>query len=271
MTGKNPVQTRWISSRRYVVAAGELIMTNFQKKLQVEDKDDGSPVTSVDRSAEALIRKRILDDYPDDSISGEELEPHQGNSGYRWIIDPIDGTRAFTAGRSQFGTLIALLHEERIVFGVIHNPATREQFTAGKNLGCIKSAPWLASDQEMKTSNTNQLKDAVLATTSPDLFDDTERTVFDHLRKKVKNTIYGGDCLNYGLLGLGTVDIVMESSLKLHDYAALIPIVEESGGVLSDWNGKSVELRGQTQILAAANPQLHREVMQLIRSLHRSA
>lgn len=231
-------------------AAGEAIRPFFRGNFAQEDKADASPVTETDRAAEAAMRRLIEAEYPRDGIIGEEYGEKPGTTGRTWVLDPIDGTTSFMAGRPIFGTLIALLEEGWPVLGIIDQPIARERWigAAGK--------PTLFNDAVARTRACRALGDAVLATTSPHLFADDQAPHFLALAAKVarRRIVYGGDCYNYGLLAAGHIDLVVEAGLKLHDFAALVPIVEGAGGTMCDWSGEPLNAESAGNVIALGDP-----------------
>ncbi len=200
----------------------------------LEDKDDASPVTLADRAAEAAMRRILSAERPGDGIIGEEYGAERPGATRQWVLDPIDGTTSFIAGRAIFGTLIALMEGGWPVLGVIDQPVVRERW-----VGATGSATTL-NGVEARARLCSPLDQAVLATTSPHLFNAADGLNFMNLATKVaqKRIIYGGDCYNFALLASGHIDLVIEAGLKLHDFAALVPVVEGAGGMMCDWNGE---------------------------------
>jgi inositol-phosphate phosphatase / L-galactose 1-phosphate phosphatase / histidinol-phosphatase len=227
-------------------AAGAAIRPFYRGSFVLENKADASPVTEADRAAEAAMRKIIEAEYPRDGIIGEEYGEKPGTSGRTWVLDPIDGTTSFVAGRPIFGTLIALLQDGWPVLGVIDQPIARERWTgaAGK--------PTMFNGKPVRARSCAALDTAVLATTGPHYFSDDEAVRFLAVASKVarRRIIYGGDCYNYGLVASGHVDLVIEAGLKLHDFAALVPIVEGAGGHMCDWHGDPLNANSAGDVIA---------------------
>lgn len=238
------------------------VMPYFRKRIAVSNKDtDGGfdPVTSADRAAERVVRKAIRTRFPDHAITGEEFGS-EGGSDYRWVIDPIDGTRAFIIGAPLWGTLIGLLAAGTPAIGLMSQPFTRERFWSDG-----KKSRWSGPDGKAKVIRTRacaKLSGAVLTSTHPDLFTGEEVEAFAAVRKAVRMTRFGGDCYGYCLLAAGHVDLVIEAGLKPYDIVALIPIIEAAGGVVTTWDGRPATEGGR--ILAAGDPRLHREAMAML-------
>ena len=233
---------------RLADAAGAAIRPYFRNEHGLEAKADLSPVTRADREAEEAMRRLIIAERPMDGIIGEEFETRQGTSGRQWVLDPIDGTRAFIAGRPIFGTLIALIEDGWPLLGILDQPITKERW-----LG-VAGRTTLFNGKPAATRICRDLKDAILATTSPALFGDDQLHAFEHLDAAVMSTVLGGDCYNYGCVASGWMDVVVEAGLKLHDFAALVPIVEGAGGRMCDWQGDPLHAGSNGEVIAAGDP-----------------
>jgi histidinol phosphatase-like enzyme (inositol monophosphatase family) len=246
-------------------AAGAVIRPYFRKAAGLEIKDDASPVTRADREAEAAMRRLIEAERSGDGIHGEEYGVKDGISGRQWVLDPIDGTRSFVAGRAIFGTLIALLEDGWPVLGIIDQPVQRERWVG------VAGHPTTFNGVPVRTRACPDLSGALLATTSPHLFADEDVAHFTALAAAVSGNghaiVYGGDCYNYGLLASGHLDLVCESGLKLHDFAALAPIVEGAGGRLTDWNGDPLTAASEGHVLALGDPARTDDALGALRAL----
>ncbi|MFL0355350.1 histidinol-phosphatase [Erythrobacter sp. GH1-10] len=239
-------------------AAGEAIRPLFRGEWTEERKDDRSYVTEADRAAEAAMRALIEQRLPDDGIIGEEYGTRNESAGRQWVLDPIDGTTSFIAGRPIFGTLIALLQDGWPVLGVIDQPIARERWVGRIGEGTtFNGKP--ASVRPLK-----DLSDAVLGTTTPHQFAGDDVDAFMGVAKAVaeRKIIYGGDCYNYALVASGHVDLVIEANLKLHDYAALVPVVEGAGGMMSDWQGNPLDAGSDGRVIALGDPARLEDVLE---------
>ncbi len=247
-------------AERLTDAAGAAIRPFFRAKFDSETKADASPVTEADRAAEAAMRRLIEAEYPRDGIIGEEYGTKEGSTGRTWVLDPIDGTVSFMAGRPIFGTLVALVEEGWPVIGVIDQPIARERWVG------VVGRPTLFNGKAAATRPCRDLGQSVLATTGPHHFTDDEAVQFLALASKVarRRIVYGGDCYNYGLVASGHVDLVVEAGLKLHDFAALIPVVEGAGGTMCDWAGDPLNSESAGNVIALGDPARLEDVVEAL-------
>lgn len=231
-------------------AAGAAIRPLFRSEWSEERKADKTYVTEADRAAEAAMRALIEERFPDDGIIGEEYGTRNEGAGRQWVLDPIDGTTSFIAGRPIFGTLIALLQDGWPVLGVIDQPIARERWVGRIGEGT------LFNGEPARVRPLKELSEAVLGTTTPHQFAGGDVDAFMGVAKSVaeRKIIYGGDCYNYGLVASGHVDCVIEAGLKLHDYAALVPVVEGAGGMMSDWQGHPLDAESDGRVIALGDP-----------------
>ena len=243
--------------------AAAAIMPYFRKRNDVVNKAGGSgfdPVTAADRAAEEAIRKELARRFPDHGILGEEFDNHHSRSPYTWIIDPIDGTRAFIMGYPMWGTLIALAIDGHPAVGIIDQPFTGERYW-----GDGKAAFGRSREHEgpIRTRPCARLEDAIFSTTTPDMFKEPgEIRRFEALRKGARMTRYGGDCYSYAMLACGLVDVIVESSLKPFDIAALVPVVQGAGGRITGWDG-SPAIEG-SRVVATGDPRLHEAMLKIL-------
>lgn len=245
-------------------AAGAAIRPFFRGAIGLEDKDDASPVTLADRAAEEAMRALLKREVPRDGIIGEEFGKEREDASRVWVLDPIDGTTSFVAGRPIFGTLIALMQDGWPVLGIIDQPISGERW-----IGALGQKT-LFNGKPATTRRCRSLDDAVLGTTSPHLFSEHEAEHFLSLAGQVarRRIIYGGDCYNYGLVASGHVDLVVEAGLKLHDFAALIPVIEGAGGTMSDWNGNPLHAGSGGDVIALGDPARLEDVMEALGHHH---
>jgi histidinol phosphatase-like enzyme (inositol monophosphatase family) len=237
-------------AHRLADAARAAIVPHFRAPIAADRKHDATPVTVADREAEQAMRRILTAEVPRDGVHGEEFGASEGRSGRQWVLDPIDGTTAFLAGRATFGTLIALLDGGFPVLGVIDQPILGERWLGVAGQGTTLNGMPVA------TRPCRELADATLATTGPQYFTQAEGDLFMALAQKTdhKRMVMGGDCYNYAMLASGFVDVVCESGLKLHDFAALVPVVEGAGGTMCDWNGEPLHAGSDGHVLALGDP-----------------
>jgi len=231
----------------------------FRSALQVIDKPDATPVTLADMEIEQRLRDEIAAVYPAHGILGEEHDSVNLDAEWVWVIDPIDGTKAFTCGKPQFGTLVALCHHGVPVIGVIDQPITAERWLGVKGAGAsFNGAPARVNPAPRR------LADSIVLVTTPDQFTGTGAAAFERLKRACKGVYYGGDCYNYALIVSGHVDLVVEMGLKTVDFAALVNPIEEAGGVCRDWSGRALALASDGTIVAAASRALADETLALL-------
>ncbi|AUY32233.1 histidinol-phosphatase [Pseudomonas soli] len=246
-------------SEQLADAAAAAIQPYFRASLDVEDKGGRlyDPVTIADKAAEEAMRALIQARYPTHGILGEEQGAALGSSPLTWVLDPIDGTRAFITGLPLWGTLIALNDGTRPVLGVMNQPFTGERF-----IGTPHGA-W-RNDTPLKTRACADLASATLMCTTPDMFDTPARkAAFEAVASKARLMRYGGDCYAYCMLACGFVDVIVEASLQPYDVQALMPIIEGAGGVITSWDGGSAQDGGC--VVACGDPALHAQVLAMLR------
>ncbi|MFN6933665.1 MAG: inositol monophosphatase family protein [Tsuneonella sp.] len=251
-------------ANRLADAAGAAIRPFFRGEIGLESKDDASPVTLADRAAEEAMRRILTAEVARDGIIGEEFGAERESARRQWVLDPIDGTVSFAAGRPIFGTLIALLQDGFPVLGVIDQPIAGERW-----VGAMGQATTF-NGREIRTRPCRDLADAVLASTGPQYFDDHLAEHFMALAGKTahKRMVWGGDCYNYGLVASGQLDLVCEAGLKLHDFAALVPVVEGAGGTMADWNGEPLHSGSEGHVIALGDPARLEEVVEALACGH---
>ena len=228
--------------------AGRITLEYFRRDdLEVELKADQSPVTIADREAEQQLRRRIAERFPDDGIVGEEFADKPGESGFRWILDPIDGTKTFVHGVPFYGTLVGVERLGKGVLGVIEMPALDERLFAAAGQGAWQQ---LGDDEprEARVSNCERLGDALFCTTSVDGFDRIDRAdAFQKLRAASRLTRTWGDCYGYVLVATGRAEVMVDPLMNVWDAAAVQPVIEESGGTFTDWQGAATIHSGNGQ------------------------
>lgn len=250
-------------ARSIVEQAGEIALKYFRQPLAVENKLEGQyfdPVTVADREVEAYIRKKLCEHFPGYKIIGEEEGASGEDSEHCWIIDPIDGTRAFISGVPAWGILLGLMERSSCLGGLMRQPYVSETYVGSQD------GAWLYHRDDkipLRTRGEAALEDAILYCTHPDMFENREdRMRFDSVAEACRLSRFGGDCYSYGMLAHGQIDLVIEGSLEPYDIIPLIPIIEAAGGVVSNIDGE-LPLQGGL-VIAAANRELHSRALELM-------
>jgi len=262
MTARN-LEDDLAFAHRLADAAGAAILPHFRSQASVENKlDQGfDPVTIADRAAELAMRQLITAERPDDGVLGEEFPLLESRNGWSWTLDPIDGTRGFIAGTPTWSVLIALTYEDQPVLGVIDQPYVGERFSGYENWTEFATR---TERKRLGVSKVATLDKAILVTTDSHLFAGKEADQFTAVRQAARLTRYGMDGYGYGLLAIGTVDLVIESGLAPYDLHALLPVVQNAGGVITNWAGEEDYSAGA--LVAAATPQLHAQAIRVMKS-----
>jgi inositol-phosphate phosphatase / L-galactose 1-phosphate phosphatase / histidinol-phosphatase len=245
---------------RLADASGAIALLHFRKDVTIDAKSDATPVTIADRDGEAAMRDLIRKAFPDHGIVGEEHGVERFDAEWLWILDPIDGTKSFINGVPLFGTLIGLWRRSVTgaapILGCINHPALNERWLGGASL------PTTLNGAPAKSRACARLGDAALYATSPNGFPGAEKAPFERLKSAVRQTRFGGtDCYHYAMVASGWTDIACEAGLKLHDYAAVVPVLEGAGARITDWNGNALALESETtvhgQVLACGDARVH--------------
>jgi len=247
-------------------AARSAILPHYRSLTEVENKlDDGTfdPVTEADQAGERAMRAVLEELRPDDAIFGEEYGRSDGTTGWTWVLDPIDGTRAFVAGLPSWTTLIGLVDEAGdAIVGLIDQPNLDERYIGAPDESRLVTS---ASDSMISVSPCEDLREAVISTTDPFIMTPPEQGAWTHLRHTAKIIRYGLDAYAYARLAAGTIDLVAESGLAPYDAAALIPVVRGAGGLACDWRGNPAKPGGQL-VCAASQGILDQALISLRRS-----
>jgi myo-inositol-1(or 4)-monophosphatase len=244
--------------------SGEAILPFFRTSLAALDKSTNGafdPVTEADRAAEVAMRRLINANFPSHGIVGEEFGAEKADAEYVWVLDPIDGTRAFICGFPMWGTLIGLTRQGRPVYGMMNQPFSRERFSGDCQASHYEGP---AGPRTLRARDCANLSQAILATTHPAAMSLAERQLYDRVEAKAKMSRYGGDCYAYAMLAAGHIDLVVEAGLKPYDIVALIPIIEGAGGVVTSWSGGDAS-RGGT-VIAAGDKRIHEEALALLKA-----
>jgi len=245
-------------AHRLAEAARPISTRYFRTPVAIDDKSDASPVTVADREAESAMRAILSREVPQHGVFGEEHGVERADAEYVWVLDPIDGTRAFITGLPIWGTLIALLHHGVPVLGVIDQPILQERW-----LG-VAGRQSTFNGQPIAVRACPTLDRAYMYSTSPIMFSGDVSRKHAALTTAVKLFRWGGDCYAYGLLASGHVDLVVENALKLYDFAALVPVIAGAGGMVTDWQGKPLDMGSDGSILAAGDAAVHRAAARIL-------
>jgi len=237
----------------------------FRTGFDVELKDDASPVTQADREAETAMRGLIAETFPAHGIMGEEHGTERLDAEFVWVLDPIDGTRAFVNGIPLFATLIALVRDGEPILGMNAYPALGERW-----LGVVgkPTRHWSGSKESGPVASRTcpSLADAHLCTTSPDMFDDVDAARYAPLKNAVRDTRFGTDAWAYAMVASGQTDLAAESSMQPYDYLSHAVVVSGAGGTITDWEGRPLRIDSPGSVLAAGDPHRHADALALLQS-----
>ena len=247
-------------AERLADTSGAIIRRYFRSGVAVIDKPDTSPVTIADREAEAELRRLILAAHPAHGIIGEEHGAERADAEWVWVLDPIDGTKSFITGRPLFGTLIALCRNGSPVLGVIDHPALGERWIGGHG------HPTTLNGKPVQVRACADLHHAALFASSPHQFHGSAFDAFEQVRRRAKHVQYGSDCYHYALVASGFGDIAIEAGMGIHDFLAVVPVIEGAGGVITDWAGKKLTLASGDTVVAAGDKRVHSQALALLGS-----
>ena len=250
-------------AHRLADAAATATLPHFRSGLAVENKLDGAfdPVTAADRDAERAIRDLVFEAYPDHGLLGEEFGVVEGAGAYQWVVDPIDGTRAFVSGIPLWTTIIGLRHAGVPVFGMVDQPYIGDRFWGGAGSATLR--PTHGKLGRIGTRACAKLADAILMTTFTGLFDpQTELDRYLRVERAVRLVRYSADAYAYCMVASGQIDLVVESKLEAYDIVGLVPIIEGAGGIITDWRGEPIRDGGTA--VAAGDPRVHAETLELL-------
>ncbi|MEZ5716399.1 MAG: inositol monophosphatase family protein [Paracoccaceae bacterium] len=238
--------------------AAALPQTYFRQGVDVIQKADETPVTVADREVESFLRAAIERHFPGHAIFGEEFGETGGDGPYRWIIDPIDGTRSFISGMPLFGMLVGLLEHGKPVLGTVRLPALGEVYY-GSGAGAFDGA-----GQRLSTSKTASLDTAFLYINEADKILRAAPETFHRLNRAGKDRRFAYDCYPHALVAAGHVDACVDFDLQPYDYLPLVPVIEAAGGVITDWRGERLAMQNDEAVVSAATPALHAELIALL-------
>lgn len=250
-------------AKQVVPGAGEIAMHYFRQQIDVENKlGEGNfdPVTRADREVEAFLRQQLSERFPTFGVIGEEEGASCGSTDINWVIDPIDGTKAFISGFPTWGVLLGLQQGDQVLAGLMYQPATGELFVGSGSQGALLHK---GETKALQTRKTERIKDAILYCTHESMFaNQANLEAFRRIAAKARLQRFGGDCYAYCMLALGQIDLVVEDTLQPYDIIPLIPIIEAAGGIITDAEGKTPVAGGF--VIAAATRQLHEEALSLL-------
>ncbi|MDE7546910.1 histidinol phosphate phosphatase [Acetobacter fabarum] len=235
----------------------------FRRGVGVESKKDASPVTVADRTAERVMRAILAERLPEHGVFGEEFGQDNAQADYQWLLDPVDGTRAFVTGRPLFGTLIALFYKGEPVLGILDQPVLGERWVGVKGRATMFSS---SLGGQARTRQDVVLDEAEMSCTSPEMLELAPHDRWKVLKQQARRMTWGGDCYAYGLLALGQIDLIAECDMNPWDWGALVPIVQGAGGVMSAWDGSPLRMDGDRTVLAAGSASLHREAVRILQA-----
>ncbi|PRY93917.1 histidinol-phosphatase [Donghicola tyrosinivorans] len=250
------------TANEMAAAARAAILPYFRNpELMADNKDEDGfdPVTEADRAAEAAMRHVLQQRRPMDSIFGEEMGQHEGDSGLTWVLDPIDGTRGFLSGTPTWGVLIALSDQDGPVMGIVDQPYIGERFFGGFGQAYCDGP---VGRRSLHVRKGVTLDEAILFSTFPEVGSVDEGRAFRNLAKRVKLVRYGMDCYAYALLAAGQIDLVVEAGLNAYDIQGPQAVIEAAGGIVTDWNGGPAHNGGR--IIAAASEEIHAAALELL-------
>jgi inositol-phosphate phosphatase/L-galactose 1-phosphate phosphatase/histidinol-phosphatase len=246
-------------ANRLADASRPILRSYYRRKLDVDIKSDASPVTQADREAEAAIRKLINAAYPMHGIFGEEFGKERADAEYVWVLDPLDGTRAFVTGRPTFGTLVALTRNGAPILGLIDMPILGDRW-----IGAV-GRPTTLNGDKVEARPCDDVSKAYLSASIPLMFDTAEKQAkFDAVSAKARSTTFGGDCYQYGMVATGFLDLVIECSLVEYDYLCLSPILEGAGGQITDWQGNPLKMGSGDRVIASGDRRAHDQALRLL-------
>ena len=250
-------------AHRLADASGAAIRPYFRQRIDVINKkqDAFDPVTEADKGGERAIRALLDAERPHDAILGEEYGEKPGTSGWRWVLDPVDGTRCFITGRHEWGSLIALEKNQESVLGILDQPVLGERFIGVNGRSELHQG---GSVTPLRVRPCAEVKDAILCATDPSVYmNESQQAAFERVKAQARLTRYHGDCYLFAMLAMGFVDLIVEGVFRRWDVAALLPLVEGAGGIITNWQGGP--WRDGDALLASGDARLHAQAIALLR------
>jgi|TARA_B100000787_G_C16177201_1_gene289708 inositol-phosphate phosphatase/L-galactose 1-phosphate phosphatase/histidinol-phosphatase len=250
-------------AERFIKKSEKIILVKHKQSISVQYKNDRSPVTKIDKLIESNFRKEIKEKYPTHGIYGEEFKNLKTNNEFIWVIDPIDGTKNFIHGNHAFGTLITLLYHGAPIFGIINSPLMKKTWKGIKGKGA-----YLNNKKIKKNKSSLSLKEIVISHSGMSAFKEMpENKIYDKIGKIIRYYIFGGDCVQYGLLAEGKIPMVAESDLKPFDFLPLVNLIEETGGIISDWRGNQLSLKSAGNVVASISKKAHSDFIKISKTI----
>lgn len=246
-------------AHRLADAAGQVHRRWYRRAPAVAIKPDGSPVTVADKEAERALRGLIEASYPDHGMIGEEEPPIRAGADWAWVFDPVDGTKDFVSGKPVFGSLIALAHEGRPVLGVIDQAIVGDRWIGADGHGTRLNG------EPVRVRACAAIADAIVSTSGPGDYAKAVDAELARIRQGARWLRFGADCVNYGLVASGLMDVVADAGLADHDFAALEAVVRNAGGVFTDWDGQPITLGSDGRVLATGDAAVHAEALARIK------
>lgn len=237
----------------------KILKKKFFEPLKIEEKEDGSWVTDIDKEIELMFKENLNSKFPSHNLIGEEFGFEKKESKYTWIIDPLDGTHNFIAGKPIFGTLISCMKNNKPILGVIDIPILEKRWWGGVNIGVKLNEK--KCDKIHRRKKYNQL---IVASTSLLMFDKEFEKKIKSIYHKVRFPVFGSDCFSYGLLLSGKVDLIIEANMKPWDYLAQVALIKEQGGVITDWEGKELNLESDGKVIASIEKNHHKKTLEYL-------
>lgn len=235
-----------------------ILQRYYRTRLDIDSKGDASPVTQADRECESALRSAIGTAFPGHGIIGEEFGSEREQAEFVWVLDPLDGTRAFVTGRPMFGTLIALTQGGVPILGVIDMPILGDTWVGATGHGTTLNG------EPVSARTCASLGDAYFSVALPQMFAGADRPRHDALAAAVKSATYGGDCYQYAMVATGFIDLVVERTLGLYDFMSLVPVLEGAGAIITDWEGRQLDIRSGDQVVAAGDRRVHEQALALL-------
>ena len=243
-------------ANKFADISRDILKKKYLKSFKVQEKPDGSFVTNIDKEIELIFRENLKKKFPDHGVIGEEFGKDLNGSEYVWVIDPLDGTHNFIAGKPLFGTLISCLKNNKPILGIVDIPILDKRWHGGKNQG-VK----LNKNKCDKLSTKKNYNELIISSTSLLMFEGSYERIIKDIYKKVRFPIFGGDCYSYGLLLSGKIDLIIEANMKPWDYLAQVSLINEQGVFITDWEGKDLNLDSEGKVIASIDKNHHKKTI----------